>query len=107
MSQLDGKRAWEKRYRILPIFKNLRDAQCHGIYNKGKYSPTAQYALLELPNVMNQYLYHEDDQICGCDHHGSPTSKGVKVLSIHMTFKMAEAFARSHYETAERILLGD
>ena len=103
----EDKQRWESRYRILPLYKNLQEAQRNGYHYKGKNYPVPTYALLELPNVMNGFLYHDGDVISFCDKNGSPCGKGIKVLSTHMTLKMAEAYAKSHYEAAERILLGE
>lgn len=88
------------------MYNSLREAQCAASHYKGKHEPIPTWALLEIPNVMNCFLYHYKDDIWYCSYDGTPAAVNVKVLSIHGTKKMAEAFAKSHFEAAERILIG-
>ena len=107
----EAKKTWERMYRILPLYKNLQDAQraVADYDNKSRMNglPVPCYALLQIPNVMNGVLFHEGDIILYCGTDGRPSSgtEGIKVISTHMTLAIAERFAKSHYEAFERILL--
>jgi hypothetical protein len=105
MQSLEGKRAWERRYRVLPIYRNLQEAQRCSEYYKGNNKPIPCWALLELPNVMNCVLFHHNDTIFMCDKNGNPGGVDIKVLSFHGSKRIAEAFAKSYDEAPERILL--
>jgi hypothetical protein len=56
---------------------------------------------------MGGCLFHHNDTIFHCTSSGNPGAYDIEVVSIHMTKAIAEAFARSHYEAAERILLSE
>ena len=104
---LEASNKWEERYRVLPIYKSRQEAYASMRSSSKAFTP--MWALLEKPNIMNAILFYEDKGIrffwTGGDK-SEATDKYVNILSVHGTKKMAEAFAKSHYETPERILLG-